>query len=97
MKVIKFFITIIVISFITVFILQNHTVLSTSIMFKFLTIKTLPVPIYYFFLLFLSIILLIVIFYKIKYKIKINKKNKQIKQLETEINNLRNLDISKIK
>ena len=94
MSYIKSIITLIIIAAIAIITFQNISVFQIMLVFKFFNMEPVKIPIYYFFLIFFIIIFLIILFYKIKYKILIRKKNKEIDKLEKEINNLRNLEIS---
>ena len=97
MGYIKSIITLLIVVAIAIVTFQNISVFQIILVFKFLNMEPVKIPIYYFFLIFFIIIILITLFYKIKYKILIGKKNKEIDRLEKEINNLRNLEISEHK
>ena len=97
MSYIKSIITLLIIAAIAIVTFQNISVFQIMLVFKFFNMKSVKIPIYYFFIIFFIIIFLIILFYKIKCKILIEKKNKKIDKLEKEINNLRNLEISESK
>ena len=94
MNYIKSIFILFIILAIAIITFQNISVLQILLVFKIFNFEPVKIPVYYFFLIFLAIIFFVILFYKIKYKILIRSKNKEIEKLEQEISRLKNIELS---
>ncbi len=76
------------------FTFQNISTLTMTIHINFFSAKNIAFPLYYFLLVWFALLFLILFFMKLKNSFIVSRKNKEIKKLENEINELRKLNIA---